>query len=250
MENEDLKRFFEDNKNIIDKNDFVRYDENKKVEINDIHSPNGAVNLKTMEPEIIDEELDKIIEEKQQRQEEEMKVELAKKAFDEATKNPKGLINATIAQNSLNLINEDDKIKDKMQKASKDTVNSVIDETNASNRKSNNVNYYTGREQSIDSMGGNKDTSKDKQVTMHWIYSIWWYLIMCSLGLVFIAPLKVLLNWAMALSPEITQSYEEGEGKVQVRKIHKMHWLPCLFSLIFYMAYLTGLVFLCIAIFK
>ena len=244
MENEDLKKFFKDNKNIIDEND-----ENKKVEINDVHSPNNTVDLKTMKPEITDEELDKIIEEKQQHQEEEMKVELAKKAFDEATKNPKGLINATIAQNSLNLINKDDKIKDKMQKASKDTVNSVIDETNASNRKSNNVNYYTGREQSIDSMGGNKDTSKDKQVTMHWIYSIWWYLIMCSLGLIFIAPLKVLLNWAMALSPEIIQSHEE-EGKVQVRKIHKMHWLPCLFSLIFYIAYLIGLVFLCIAIFK
>ena len=244
MENEDLKKFFKDDKNIIDEND-----ENKKVETNDIHSPNNAVDLKTMKSEITDEELDKIIEEKQQHQEEEMKVELAKKAFDEATKNPKGLINATIAQNSLNLINKDDKIKDKMQKASKDTVNSVIDETNASNRKSNNVNYYTGREQSIDSMGGNKDTSKDKQVTMHWIYSIWWYLIMCSLGLIFIAPLKVLLNWAMALSPEIVQSHEE-EGKVQVRKIHKMHWLPCLFSLIFYTAYLTGLVFLCIAIFK
>ena len=244
MENEELKKFFKDNKNIIDEND-----ENKKVEIDDAHSPNNTVDLKTMKPEITDEELDKIIEQKQQHQEEEMKVELAKKAFDEATKNPKGLINATIAQNSLNLINKDDKIKDKMQKASKDTVNSVIDETNASNRKSNNVNYYTSREQSIDSMGGNKDTSKDKQVTMHWIYSIWWYLIMCSLGLIFIAPLKVLLNWAMALSPEITQSHEE-EGKVQVRKIHKMHWLPCLFSLIFYMAYLTGLVFLCIAIFK
>lgn len=199
--------------------------------------------------EITDEELDKIIEEKQQNQEEKMKVELAKKAFEEATKNPKGLVNATIAQNSLNLINEDDKIKDKMQKASKNTVNSVIDETNASNRKSNNVNYYAGREQSIDSMGGNKDTSKDKQITMHWIYSIWWYLIMCSLGLVFIAPLKVLLNWAMALSPEIIQNYEE-EGKVQVKTIHRMHWLPCLFSLIFYIGYLTGLVFLCITIFK
>ena len=206
-----------------------------------------------MENEIKDEELDKIIAEKQkqeeQHQEEEMKVELAKKAFEEATKNPKGLVNATIAQNTLDLINKDDKIKEKMQKASKSTANSAIDETNASNRKSNNVNYYTGREQSIDSMGGNKDTSKDKQITMHWIYSIWWYLIMCSLGLVFIAPLKVLLNWAMALSPEIIQSHEE-EGKIQVRKIHKMHWLPCLFSLIFYVAYLTGLVFLCITIFK
>ena len=72
---------------------------------------------------------------------------------------------------------------------------------------------------------------------------------MCTLGLIFIAPLKVLLNWAMALSPEIVQSHEE-EGKVQVRKIHKMHWLPCLFALIFYTAYLIGLVFLCIAIFK
>ena len=244
MENEDLKKFFKDSKNIIDEND-----ENKKVEVNDSHFPNNTVDLKTMRPEITDEELDKIIEQKQQHQEEEMKVELAKKAFDEATKNPKGLINATIAQNSLNLINKDDKIKDKMQKASKDTVNSVINETNASNRKQDNVNYYTGREQSIDSMGGNKDTSKDKQVTMHWIYSIWWYLIMCSLGLIFIAPLKVLLNWAMALSPEIVQSHEE-EGKVQVRKIHKMHWLPCLFSLIFYITYLIGLVFLCIAIFK
>lgn len=202
-----------------------------------------------MENEIKDEELDKIIEEKQQHQEEKMKVELAKKAFEEATKNPKGLVNATIAQNTLDLINKDDKIKEKMKKASKDTANSAIDETNASNRKSNNVNYYTGREQSIDSMGGDKGTSKDKQITMHWIYSIWWYLIMCSLGLVFIAPLKVLLNWAMALSPEIIQSHEE-EGEIQVRKIHKMHWLPCLFSLIFYVAYLTGLVFLFITIFK
>lgn len=49
MKNEDLKRFFEDNKDIIDKNDFVRYDENKNIKVNDAHFPNDAVNLKTME---------------------------------------------------------------------------------------------------------------------------------------------------------------------------------------------------------
>lgn len=49
MKNEDLKRFFEDNKDIIDRNDFVRYDENKNIKVNDAHSPEDAVNLKTME---------------------------------------------------------------------------------------------------------------------------------------------------------------------------------------------------------
>lgn len=48
MKNEDLKRFFEDNKCIVDSDDFVRYNKNKTITVADAHLSTDAVNLKTM----------------------------------------------------------------------------------------------------------------------------------------------------------------------------------------------------------
>lgn len=72
---------------------------------------------------------------------------------------------------------------------------------------------------------------------------------MTLLGIPFIAPLKVLMNWAKALSPEIIANIEE-DGKVRTEKIKQLHWLPLTVAALFYVAYLIGLGFLIYYIMK
>lgn len=173
---------------------------------------------------------------------EEQKYKIEKEAqanavMNQATKNPTALVKGAISQKAINIVKEDKKFKDKINKAGEDTAQTAIDEVNADNRKTNNTSYYKGREQAIDSMGGGPETSKDKQKYMNWIYTGWWYIIMTLLGVFFIAPLKVLLNWGLALSPEQTKKVKV-DGKEIVEKTKKLHWVAGLFAIVFYLAYL------------
>lgn len=197
------------------------------------------------------EQINKLIQEEMEKEEslsEEQKYKIEKEAqakavMEQATKNPKALVKGAISQKAIDLINKDGKFKDKINKASEDTVQSAIDDANSDNRKSDNTSYYKGREQAIDSMGGSSETSKDKQKYMNWIYTAWWYIIMTLLGIFFIAPLKVLLNWGFALSPEKTVK-EVSNGVETVRTSKKMHWAAGIFAIIFYLAYLGGCIYL------
>lgn len=166
-----------------------------------------------------------------------------------ATENPKALVKAEISQTAMNLVRNDEKFKQKINKAGENTAQSAIDEVAGSNRKSNNSSYYTGREEAIDSMGGSAETSKDKQKYMNWIYTAWWYIVMTLLGIFFIAPLKVLLNWGVALSPSITKDYSENGIKKTVT-IKKLNWVAGLFAVVFYLAYLGLWIWLGFVIFK
>lgn len=49
MKNEDLKRFYDDNDELRDSNDFVRYDQYKNIQVSDARTPEDAVNLKILE---------------------------------------------------------------------------------------------------------------------------------------------------------------------------------------------------------
>lgn len=49
MKNEDLKRFYDDNDELRDSNDFVRYDQYKNIQVSDVRTPEDAVNLKILE---------------------------------------------------------------------------------------------------------------------------------------------------------------------------------------------------------
>lgn len=169
----------------------------------------------------------------------------AKAVFDKATEDPKALVKAKISQGAINLVETDDKFKEKMNKTSEASANSAINEVQGENRKTNNSSYFAGREQAITSMGGNAETSTDKQKYMNAIYTAWWYIIMTILGIFFIAPLKVLLNWGLALSPEQTKEVTV-DGVRTVEKIRKIHWLAGVFACLFYVAYLIGLAFLII----
>lgn len=173
----------------------------------------------------------------------------AKAVVDVATENPKALVKAEISQTAMNLVRNDEKFKQKINKAGENTAQSAIDEVAGSNRKSNNSSYYTGREEAINSMGGSAETSKDKQKYMNWIYTAWWYIVMTLLGIFFIAPLKVLLNWGLALSPEQTTRTIGEDGKETIEKNKKLNWVAGLFATVFYLAYLALWVWLGFIIF-
>ena len=169
----------------------------------------------------------------------------AKAVFDKATEDPKALVKAKISQGAISLVENDEKFKEKMNKTSEESANTAINEVQGDNRKTNNASYFAGREQAITSMGGNSETSTDKQKYMNAIYTGWWYVIMTILGIFFIAPLKVLLNWGFALSPEQTKVIET-DGVKTTEKVKKIHWLAGVFALLFYVAYLVGFVALII----
>lgn len=172
----------------------------------------------------------------------------AKAVVDKATEDPKALVKAEISQRAINLVRTNDEFGQQIDRASKDTAQSAINEVQGDNRKSNNESYYTGREKSISSLGGDAETSQDRQKYMHWIYTGWWYVLMTLIGIPFVAPLKVLFNWGLALSPETIKTITDANGKTQTVKTKKLHWLAGLFSFIFYIAYLTGLVLLVLKI--
>lgn len=160
--------------------------------------------------------------------------------FKTATENPTAIVKAEISKRASNLVTTDEKFKQKINRVSENTAQTAIDEVEGSNRKTNNTSYYNGREQAIESMGGDATTSKDKQKYMNWIYTAWWYVIMSTLGVFFIAPLKVLLNWALALSPAQTKVVETNGQKI-TETIKKTHWVAGIFAILFYIAYLVGL---------
>lgn len=198
------------------------------------------------------EDLDKFVEEQIKKKEEteelseEEKFKIQKEAeakavFDKATEDPKALVKAEISQRAINLVKTDEKFSKKIDEASENTAESAINEVEGDNRKTNNKSYYNGRKQAIESMGGNSETSTDKQKYMNAIYTAWWYIFMTILGIFFIAPLKVLLNWGLALSPEQTKETTLN-GVKTIEKIKKIHWLAALFAFIFYLAYLGCLV--------
>lgn len=205
------------------------------------------------------EELDRFVEEQIKQKEveeegltEEQKFKIEKEAqakavFDKATEDPKALVKAEISQRAINLVKTDDKFKEEINKASESTVKSAIGAVDGDNRKTDNASYFSGREQAINSMGGDSETSTDKQKYMNAIYTVWWYIMMTVLGIFFIAPLKVLLNWGLALSPEQIKRTTVN-GKETVEKTKKIHWFAGVFSCLFYLAYLVGLAFLIIGI--
>lgn len=207
--------------------------------------------------EIKDDELDEILKQREHQKQQETLTEeqkyriekeaQAKTVFNNATENPKALINASISQRSLDLINGEE-FKDEVDEVARGNVKRVINNNKGQNRKDDNSNFYLGREGPIEALGGDDKTSVDRQITMYAIYTIWWYLFMISFGLFLVAPLKVLMNWAQALSPEIITSIEEG-GQTRTEKIKKLHWLPGIFCFIFYLAYLAGFIYLGILIF-
>lgn len=181
---------------------------------------------------------------------EEQKYRIEKEAqanavFDKATEDPKALVKAQISQGAVDLINKNDDFKEKINQASKNTVNSAIKDVDGDNRKSDNASYYSGREEAINAMGGGSDTAQHKQKYMNVIYNAWWYIIMTILGIFFIAPLRVLMNWGLALSPEQIKKTTTNGNEV-VEKTKKMHWLAGVFACVFYIAYLIGLAFLII----
>ena len=185
---------------------------------------------------------------------EEQKYRIEKEAqanavVNKATEDPKALVKAQISQRAIDLINKDDGFKEKINQAGKSTVKSAIKDVGGDNRKSDNASYYSGREEAIDSMGGGSDTAQHKQKYMNAIYNAWWYVMMTVLGIFFIAPLKVLLNWGMALSPEQIKK-TTIDGKETVERTKKMNWLAGVFACIFYIAYLIGLILLIIWIVK
>lgn len=190
---------------------------------------------------IQDPELDKLLSDREKyRIEKEMQ---AKALIDKFSDDPKSAVTANISKNTLELINADDKFRQQINKISKNTAQVAIDEVGGKNRKSKNENYFLGREEAITSLGGNSKTSKDKQIYINFIYNFWWYISMTFLGILYIAPLKVLLNWAKALSPSIIRNTVINGQQVN-EEIHSLHWLPLMFSLIFYLAYLCGLGYL------
>lgn len=204
--------------------------------------------------EIKDDELDEIIKAKEEFENltEEQKYRIQKEAqakvvIDEIKENPKALINTNISQRTLNLIN-DDEFEEELNEVARGNVKRVIDENKGQNRKDDNSNFYLGREDSIKSLGGDESTPVHRQVTIHIIYTIWWYLFMASFGLFLVAPLKVLLNWAHSLSPEITVS-RQHKGEVITEKIKKLHWLPAIFCLLFYSLYVFLFIKLLLVIF-
>lgn len=172
----------------------------------------------------------------------------ANAVINKATENPTALVKGAISQKAIDIVNKDDKFKDKINKAGEDTAQTAIDEVKADNRKTGNTSYYKGREEAIDSMGGCDETSKDKQIYMNWIYTVWWYIIMTLLGVFFIAPLKVLLNWGLALSPEHTEK-TVTDGKETIKKSKRLNWIAGTFATIFYLAYLGLWVWLGFVIF-
>lgn len=166
-----------------------------------------------------------------------------------ASENPTALVKAEISQKAINIVKNNEKFKQKINKAGETTAQTAIDEVAGKNRKSNNVSYYIGREEAIDSMGGSSETSKDKQKYMNWIYTAWWYIIMTLLGIFFIAPLKVLLNWGLALSPEQTKKITTNET-TSIETNKKLHWVAGIFAVVFYLAYLGLYIWLGFVIFK
>ena len=181
---------------------------------------------------------------------EEQKYRIEKEAqantvFEKATKDPKALVKAQISQGAVTLINEDEDFKGQINEASKNTVKSAIKEVDGDNRKSDNASFYSGREEAINAMGGGSDTAQHKQKYMNVIYNAWWYIIMTILGIFFIAPLRVLMNWGLALSPEQIKKTTTNGNEV-VEKTKKMHWLAGVFACVFYIVYLIGLAFLII----
>lgn len=171
----------------------------------------------------------------------------AKAVFDKASSDPKALVKAQISQGAIDLVNTNPNFKERITKVSKNTVNSAINDVEGDNRKSDNASYYSGREEAINSMGGGADTSQDKQKYMNAIYNVWWYIVMTILGIFFIAPLKVLLNWGLALSPEQIKR-TTSNGTESIEKTKRIHWVAGLFSIVFYIAYLIGLACLIILI--
>ena len=213
------------------------------------------MNNEELEQEI--ERRAKEIEAKQKEQEElteEQKFRIEKEAQAQAvvqvaTEKPTAMIKAKISQTAMDLVEHDDNFKRQIKRAGENTAQTAIDEANGDNRKSNNSSYYTGREEAIDSMGGSAETSKDKQNYMNWIYTAWWYIVMTILGVFFIAPLKVLLNWGVALSPNIIRLSEEN-GIKKTETVKKLNWVAGLFSIMFYLAYLGLWIWLGFVIFN
>lgn len=210
--------------------------------------------METFEKYIKDIDTEEIENREKERLEEIKQKAQAEAIVEKASKSPHALVKMNISQKAINMINdeEDVEIKEKMSKASRDVVHSAIQSTDGDSKKISNEGYFKGHEDAVMSMGGNKDMPTHKQKFLNALFNGWWYVLMATFGLLVLAPLKVMLNMAYALSPERRTIITKGEEKTTTSE-RKMHWLPCTVAIVFFVVYLsllvTAIVMMCKLIF-
>lgn len=163
-------------------------------------------------------------------------------AMVEAAKNPLDIAKLKLSQKTAEAMESDEDVKQKVNTIAKDTANTAIDTLKTDNIKKTKQNYFDLHSKDVKTFGLDETSSKDQQVISHIVKRAFWFLLMASVGIIYVGAVSVIWEFFTGLTYERIEEQVVGDKKITLIRRHGFGWLGKLLGTIFSLAWIGSAV--------
>lgn len=143
------------------------------------------------------------------------------------------------SQKTVDVMETDDEISKKVDTIAKETANTAIETISTENQKKKKQNYFDLHAKDVRTFGLDETSSKDQQVISYICKRAFWFLLMASIGIMYVGAVSVIWEFFTGLTYERIETQDD----FTVIKRYGFGWLGKLLGGLFSIVWIGAMIF-------
>lgn len=160
-------------------------------------------------------------------------------AIVDAANDPFKIARLKTSQKTADVMEHDDEISKKVDSIAKETAHTAIETISTENQKKKKQNYFDLHSKDVRTFGLDETSSKDQQVISYIVKRAFWFLLMASIGIMYVGAVSVIWEFFTGLTYERVETRNE----YTIIKRYGFGWLGKLLGGLFSLVWIGAMVF-------